>query len=270
MIAPYKLGRSSVRTTVISTLNEGHYSLLMGQAQYNPIMSNKNNYSTWATMDQREQNYEHTQYLYNHNTKTYASQSWGTYINGDYHSTPTSLYLPDGKIATFINSDHNTEIMMKVSDNSYDISAYSIRSTITQGSPAYMNAVIINNRIYGCFRDNFNKLRVIYSDNFGVNWSSSLVVLEFGDVNDWAYPRYCYTDGNDFIFAVNKRETQGTDQNDYTNLYVFRTSDGVNIRNFSDTVTNDLGVTGALNNTELLDYDLGNLGFVQSLCLLDR
>lgn len=270
MIAPYKLGTGqSITSTEIDTNEEGHYSLLLAQAQYNPIVFNQNNYTTWGTMDQRETNHESFQYLYNHLTRTYSRESWGTNPLGDFHCTPSSLFLQDGRILTFTNTDHNAVITVKRSNSPYDISAYTEISTITSNSPAYLNATLIGSRIWGVYRGGFDKLYLTYSDDEGETWNSPQVILDFDDANDWAYPRYIYTDSGDFIFACNKRETQGTDQNDYTDFYVFRTSDGVNIRNFEDTVTTNVSSSGALDDTALSDYNLGNIGFVKSTLLLD-
>lgn len=264
MINPMLLLGSKKQFVVneISTNMEGHYSLLFGQAQYNPTVYNQNNYSVFGTMDNKENNYETTMYLYNHLTKSYVSASWGSYPLNDYHSTPNTIFLPDGRILSFIDSNHNDVIDVKRSIDAYDILSHETTTTITGGNPAYATPVLIGSRIYVFARGEFNRNFVCWSDNYGDTFSTPIQVVELTGTNDWAYPRYIFSETK-FKICVNQRNFPS---NNYTNLYYLETLDGETWTNQDGSYSKNISIDGKVTGAQMdANFLLANSGFVSAI-----
>ncbi len=248
----------------IETNEVGHYSLGLSQAQYNPQMYNRGGYSVWGYQGNKESSRECRVYLYNHNTKKLTNALIGFYPSGDFHNNSSYLILPDGKIFIVQTRGHNSSIDIYLSDNPYDINNLTLQSIFSASNPSYMCVGLLGSRIYGNYRTFAGINRLVYTEDNGATWSNPLVVCDLdGDTEDyWAYPRLIYSN-TEYIWGVNRRNK--VDGDFYDKLYIFKTTDGVNVLNYSGSFTHDISVSSISNSDLDTNYEIGtDIGFADA------
>lgn len=233
------------------------YSGLSG-AQNSPVAYYKNNYTLFGMMGNIETNHKTYMYLYNHRTdKVTIAYDWGSYTFGDYHSHPNVLWLNDGRALVVIESNHNTEFVVKRSLNPYDITSYETIATITD-DVAYNNLTLVGDRIYiTCRSYPLIENGVRYSDDNGETWSTLKPILNTGSYSDyWAYPKTVFSKTK-LMHFVSLYDT--VVDNKYSDVYYLESVDGVNYSNKAGTYTRNI------DSLKLSKADLDNYYLVRTI-----
>ena len=96
----------------VTTIDNLHLYLGVGATQMSPFAYYRGGYTVFGLMGNVENLHASYMYLYNHRiNKITIAYNWGTYIDGDYHSNPESLILPDGRILIVVSSNHNNKYL---------------------------------------------------------------------------------------------------------------------------------------------------------------
>lgn len=211
-------------------------------------------YTVFSTLGNTENNNSNYLYLFNHRTNQLTDYyQWGTNPSGDFHSGQYCLILPDGRILTTNETDHNNQFVVKRSLRPYDITEFETLITITDDI-AYPAMNMIGDRIYIIGRTYpLIENGIMYSDDYGETWSSILTILNTGAyANYWAYVRIVHSQNKlmYFMMRFNQLDAAG-----YDKIYFLQSDDGVNFYNIDNSYTRDVSVL-KLSASDLDDYYL--------------
>lgn len=220
--------QNTILGNVITTIDNIHLYIGISGTQVSPFAYYKSGFTAFGMMGNIESQHTTFMYLYNHKiNKLTIAYNWGFYPNGDYHSNPETLILPDGRILMTLESDHNNQFIVKRSLRPLDLTEYETISTIND-DVAYNNLWLIGDRIHMVSRS-FpligNSTR--FSDDYGETWSTPKEILVTGNYDDfWAYPKSVYSTTK-ISYFVSLRPSGGG----FTEIYYLQSVDGVNFSN---------------------------------------
>lgn len=225
----------------ISTDEDAHLYIGIIGMQLSPASYYRGGYSVFSLMGNIENNHATYLYLFNHRTNQITMRyNWGNYPSGDYHSWLNPVILPDGRILGTVESDHNTQFIVKRSVRPYDITEYEDIATIND-DVAYNNLILLGDRLWIICRS-FPLIEngVRYSDDYGETWSSLTTILNTGTyANYWAYPKSVYSTTK-LMFFMSLSDHVLNDG--FSDVYYFESEDGINWSNKAGTYTRDVSV----------------------------
>jgi hypothetical protein len=245
--------QDTVIGNVFTTINNLHLYIGIAGAQVSPFAYYRGGYTAFGLMGNVESQHTSYMYLYNHNTdKLTIAYNWGAYVDGDYHSNPSTLILPDGRILMTLESNHNNQFVMKRSLKPYDLTSFETIATIND-TVAYNNLWLVGDRIYMVSRS-FpligNSTR--YSDDYGETWTTPKNILNTGNYADyWAYPKAIFskTKISYFMSLSDRLNESGA----FTQVYYLESLDGVNFSNKSGNYNRNIDLQ-ELSLTDLNSY----------------
>jgi hypothetical protein len=218
----------------------------------NKYASYQKGFTVFSTLGNQENANSNYIYLYNHkrNKLTQAYQN-GTNPNGDYHSAANCYFLPDGRIITTNETQHNDQISIKRSLKPYDITNFEEIALITDDI-AYPYMHIIGDVLYIIGRT-FPLIEngILKSSDYGETWSPITTILNTGNFPDyWAYNRPVFSK-NKIMFFMNRRNQVGA--GNFDRIYFLQSDDGINFYNIDNTFSKNVSVS-EISSTELENY----------------
>lgn len=243
--------------------NEGHPTHVISSFQHkHSYYYGGKTYFLWMKTDAL--NNKNMVFSFDHSTKA-ISQSYDTQSTNassdDLHSHGSIFITTSGTIivatvSRIVGQGDKGIIISRASVN--DISSW---TPIAQGeidnSCNYCQiSQVTSGRIFLWYRKNPDSLKIMYSDDDGVTWSTPVLFFSFETGNyDWCYPYGIHNNIDDKIhLIINRRyyDTYPTASIKFPQRYYLKTSDGDTFSNIDDTWSKEVSAEGYIYTSDVV------------------